>query len=113
MSDKSTAPTEARASNPDRTLAVRAIWDWYPTVEIAPIGVFRTTPDGRFSYVNRELANILEFDSAKEMVEKVADIATEILVRPEQRDHFKTVLKTNGFVCGFIYDVKTRQGRLR
>lgn len=52
-------------------LSVKTIWDWFPTVEIAPIGVFRSTPDGRFSYVNRQLAEIFEFDSAREMIEKV------------------------------------------
>ncbi len=97
----------------DNDKGVRSIWDWFPTVEIAPIGVFRSTPDGRFSYVNQELAKIFEFESAQDMLEQVEDIATDILAVPHQRTHFKDLLEKNGSISDFIYDIKTRTNRIR
>jgi PAS domain-containing protein len=45
------------------------------------------------------------------MIEKVKDIANDLLVIPEQRRHFKTVLEQNHSVSEFIYEIKTRQGK--
>jgi PAS domain-containing protein len=103
----------ASAQDKDTHANPLRIWDWYPTVEIAPIGVFRTTPDGRFSYVNQELAKIFEFDSAKQMRDEVKDIAAQLLVKPEQRVHFKTVLEQNGIISDFIYDIKTKRNSIK
>jgi PAS domain-containing protein len=105
-----TASDDPVVTSPDQhnVEKVRSIWEWGPTVDLAPIGVFRTTPDGQFSYVNAELAKIFGFGSPKEMLEQVHDIAKELLVNPTQRTHFKTVLETNKEVFDFIYDIKTK-----
>jgi PAS domain-containing protein len=111
MADDSSAPVASEVTaNLEK---VRSIWDWFPTVEIAPIGVFRTTPEGKFSYANHELARIFEFDSPKDMMEQVTDIAKDLLVRPEQRVHFKTVLEKNSTVSDFICDFRTQRKRIR
>ena len=54
-------------------------------VDQAPIGIFRSTPQGRFLGVNAKLARMFGFDTPEEMVAEIQDIASEIFVSPEKR----------------------------
>jgi PAS domain S-box-containing protein len=81
-------------------------WNWTPVADFAPIGIFRTTPKGRFSYVNMQLARIFEFESADDMKEKVKDIAKGLLVVPPE-------LESQGVVSEFKYASKTTKGTYR
>ena len=53
--------------------------------EQAPVGIFRSTPDGRFSSLNGTLAAMFRYSSPQEMIEDVTDIAKQIFVIPDQR----------------------------
>ncbi len=55
--------------------------------EQAPIGMFRSTPDGRFLSVNRRLATLFEWESPERMVEDVnrSDIAHALFQDPARR----------------------------
>ncbi len=53
--------------------------------ENAVIGMFRTTPDGRFLAANQALAEILGYQSPEELMTEVTDIGSQIFVDRQQR----------------------------
>ncbi len=66
--------------------ALRASEEKYRNIfEGAPIGIFQSTPGGRFLSVNSRLATMFRFESPEEMVHSVTDIAKDLFVHPEQR----------------------------
>jgi PAS domain S-box-containing protein len=65
----------------------------------APIGIFQSTPEGRFLRVNSALANFFGYNSPREMISAVVDIPKQIIVHPEQREEIiREALHTQGFV---------------
>ena len=60
---------------------------WYRTIFMnSPVGIFRSTFEGRFLEVNPALASMLGYDSPEDVVEKIHDIGEQIYVRAEKRD---------------------------
>ncbi len=53
--------------------------------ENAVIGMFRSTPGGRFLAVNNALAHMLGYESAADLVARVTDIGKQLYVDPEER----------------------------
>ncbi|WP_158269624.1 PAS domain S-box protein [Desulfonatronum sp. SC1] len=51
----------------------------------APIGIFTSTPEGRFLSVNPAMAGMYGYKSAQEMIESVTDITTMIYADPADR----------------------------
>ena len=51
----------------------------------APLGMFRSTPSGRFLEVNLTLAVMLGYESPPEVLAEIDDIAKQIYVRSEKR----------------------------
>jgi PAS domain S-box-containing protein len=51
----------------------------------APLGIFRSTFDGRFLEVNPALAKILGYDSPESVIDEIDDIAEQVYLRPEIR----------------------------
>jgi len=54
-------------------------------VETAPIGIFRSTVEGRLLSANSKLASLFGFHSPEEMISSVDDISGQMYVHPEQR----------------------------
>lgn len=52
----------------------------------SPLGIFRSTFDGRFLEVNPALSQMLGYDSPEEVVVSITSIADQIYVRSERRD---------------------------
>lgn len=70
----------------EKERALRESEERYRTCfENAPIGVFRSTPEGRFIEVNQALAEILGYTSPREVLDNVGDIAEEIYVESSRR----------------------------
>jgi PAS domain S-box-containing protein len=58
----------------------------YRTIfENAPLGIFRSTPEGRFIEVNPALAQLLGYDSPETVIREIHNIAEQIYVRTEER----------------------------
>jgi PAS domain S-box-containing protein/putative nucleotidyltransferase with HDIG domain len=70
--------------------------------ENAPVGVFQSTPEGRYISVNPTLASIFLYDSPEEMIVQVTDIAKQIHVDPTQRELFIKLLDEEGEVREFV-----------
>ncbi|WP_051822684.1 PAS domain S-box protein [Desulfonatronum thiodismutans] len=51
----------------------------------APIGIFTSTPEGRFLSVNQAMVDMYGYGSAQEMIESVTDVTTKIYADPEDR----------------------------
>lgn len=65
--------------------------------ENAPLGIFRSTPEGRFIEVNAALAEMLGYASPDEVLKSIHSIAKQIYVRSEKRDPIVTEqINTNG-----------------
>jgi PAS domain S-box-containing protein len=66
--------------------ALRASEERYrKIVDHAPIGIFRSTVEGRFLTMNAKGAAMFGFASPEEMTSSITDIANTIFTRPEQR----------------------------
>lgn len=52
----------------------------------SPLGIFRSTIEGRFLEVNPALAEVLGYDSPEEVIENIYNIAEQIYVRSEERE---------------------------
>lgn len=91
--------------------ALRNSEEKYRTLfETAPVGIFQTTPQGRFISVNLEYARIVGYSSPSEMIKQVADIAAQLYVRPEEREHYKEMLQRDGQVKNFVAELKHLDG---
>jgi PAS domain S-box-containing protein len=68
-------------------------------VENAPIGVFRSSLDGRFIAMNSALAHQFGYASPQEMIEKITDIPSQMFVQPDQRPALiERAMKSKTFV---------------
>lgn len=48
----------------------------------APIGIFTSTPEGRYTMVNAALAKMYGYSSPEEMMSEVTDISRQIYINP-------------------------------
>ncbi len=76
----------------------------------APIGIFTTTPDGRYLSVNITLARMHGYDSPRQLMDSVTDIAAQVYVDPADRDEMKRLLKKYGRVTNFESRLRHRNG---
>ena len=54
--------------------------------EKAPIGIFQSSIDGRFTSVNGTLATMFHYSSPQEMIRDARDISRQLFICPDQRD---------------------------
>ncbi|OPY71525.1 MAG: Cyclic di-GMP phosphodiesterase response regulator RpfG [Syntrophorhabdus sp. PtaU1.Bin058] len=69
--------------------------------ENAVMGIFRTTPEGRFLSINPAGARMYGYESREEMMQLVTDMAHQIYVHPEDRQRFKDLIGGRGSVEDF------------
>jgi PAS domain S-box-containing protein len=58
----------------------------------APIGIFTSTPEGRFISANSALARMYGYGSPEELIASITDITTQLYVEPEDRKEFIRLL---------------------
>ncbi len=73
--------------------------------EKAIIGIFQSTPHGRFTSVNEALARMLGYDSPADLIDSVSDIEQQIYVDSSRRREFKRLLEENALLQGFEIEV--------
>ncbi len=78
--------------------------------EEAIVGIFQTTPDGRYLSVNPTMAHIYGYDSPEELMASRTDIARQAYVDPNRREEFKRLMKEHGVVLDFEYQVYRKDG---
>jgi PAS domain S-box-containing protein len=75
--------------------------DFHSIFEQSPVGIFQSTPQGRFMRVNPAMARIFGYDSAEEMAGAVKNIRTQIYVEPTDRKDFVAALQSQGVIKNF------------
>ena len=70
-------------------------------VENAVIGIFQTTPEGRYISVNAAFARMMGFESSQDMIASISNIADQLYVNPEDRVQFKKILERDGIIEKF------------
>ncbi|MGQ9726930.1 MAG: ATP-binding protein [Candidatus Fervidibacter sp.] len=78
--------------------------------ENAVVGIYRSTPEGRFLMANETLARINGYDSVEELM--ALDIPSQIYLNPEDRERFRKLMVERGFVSDFRYPIKRKDGSI-
>ncbi|MFO7726874.1 MAG: response regulator, partial [Desulfonatronovibrio sp.] len=76
----------------------------------APIGIFRTTFDGRFVEANPTLARMLGYTSREELIKEAMDLSTDIYPSPEIRQGLLDALKESPEGVSMNIEFKRRDG---
>jgi PAS domain S-box-containing protein len=97
---------------PRPTPQLRGIQDADDLLVSAPIGVFSSTPDGRYLYVNPAWTRMFGYDSPEEVLASITDIALQLYVDPAEREEFKRLLELDGEVVNFESRFKKRDGTI-
>lgn len=74
-------------------------------------GIFRTTIDGHYLSANQALADIYGYDSPRELIARLTDIAGQLYVEPKRRSEFAALMNSHGTVTGFVSEIYHRSGR--
>src|ERR1700761_7506043 len=91
--------------------AVRQAEQKYRSIfEHCVIGIFQTTPDGKYLSVNPALARMYGYSSPLEVVNSVKDIGRTVYVNPRRRDEFQRLAAQNGYVESFESEVRRKDG---
>ncbi len=76
----------------------------------APIGVFTSTPEGRYISANPAQARMLGYQNPEELIETVTDIATQVYADPAEREEFMRLMEEQGEVFNHECRFRRRDG---
>ncbi len=79
-------------------------------VEYAPVGIFRSVPEGRFVSVNEKMAQILGYRSGEEILESLTDLASQVYEHPEDRARLLRDLEKHGQMLSYELPFKRKDG---
>jgi diguanylate cyclase (GGDEF)-like protein/PAS domain S-box-containing protein len=110
QSGSRTPSAESEAS--DTTAADDALRDaerrYRDIFENAALGIYQSTPEGRYLDVNPALARIYGYASPEELMATVTDIARELYVDPGRRDEFVRAIEGSDTLENFESEVYRR-----
>ncbi|MDO8752909.1 MAG: PAS domain S-box protein, partial [Anaerolineales bacterium] len=90
--------TERRRAEEARRIAEA---NYRSIFENTSVGIFQSTPQGRFISVNPAMARIYGYQSTEEMLASIAEIKSQIYVDPSKCGEFIEQLESRGFVERF------------
>jgi PAS domain S-box-containing protein len=73
-------------------------------------GIFQTSPDGHYLRANRTLARIYGYQTPEELIDHLANIASQLYVQPRRREEFVEQMQRTGVVSDFESEVCRRDG---
>jgi len=76
----------------------------------APIGIFTSTPEGRYISVNPALSRMYGYDSPEELIESVTGNRSQVYADPEDRKIFIRLLEEHGEVVHHECRFRRRDG---
>jgi two-component system, cell cycle sensor histidine kinase and response regulator CckA len=76
------------------------------------VGIFQSTPEGRFLTVNPAFARMLGYDSAEELLQTISDITTQYYVDAEERWRYMKMLAEQKYVENFEFEVRRKDGTI-
>ncbi|MDP2743364.1 MAG: PAS domain-containing protein [Hydrogenophaga sp.] len=87
--------------------------DYSTLFSFLPIGAYRCNPDGVMVRVNPALVRLNGYDTEAELLGSVNDVALEWYVDPNRRAEFRRLLERDGFVRGFVSEIRRHRTRER
>jgi two-component system cell cycle sensor histidine kinase/response regulator CckA len=79
-------------------------------VENAVIGIFQSTPEGRYITVNPALAAMLGYDSPEDLMASITDFTQQVYVDPKSRLEFERLAKEHGVATNFESQAYRKDG---
>ncbi|GAA6622169.1 adenylate/guanylate cyclase domain-containing protein [Scytonema sp. NUACC26] len=74
---------------------------YHSIVENAIVGIYQSTPDGRYISANQALAKMYGYSCAEELIENIQYIGQQLYFAPNRRQQYITEIETNGAVTEF------------
>jgi PAS domain S-box-containing protein len=100
----------------ERALALSALRESeerYRTIfQDSVVGIWRTSPDGRYLAANPAVARVYGFDSPEQMLSEVEDVSTDVYADPEDRRAFLELIEREGQVRDYVLQNRRRDGSL-
>ncbi len=78
----------------------------------SPVGIYRTSSEGKVLIANPALAKIMGCDSVKKLKKYYADLADDLYVDADKRDEFLSILKKKGEIKNFRFRARRRDGEI-
>ena len=78
--------------------------------DTAVMGVFQSTPEGRYVTANSAMAKMLGYVSPQELIDNVTDIGRQVYVDPDLRGVLLERVKKEGVVQNLEYEVYRKDG---
>ena len=75
-------------------------------------GIYVTTPDGALLNANPALAKMIGYDTPQALIDDIGDITHTLYVHPAARAEYQSLMRREGTVREFEYQVRARDGRL-
>jgi PAS domain S-box-containing protein len=100
----------AKKKHPDSAPAQAGFDAPHDILMDAPIGIFTSTPEGRYISANPATARMLGYDTPQELVESVTDIANQVYVDPTDRVEFIRLMGERDEVVNYECRFKRKDG---
>ena len=81
--------------------------------ENSVLGIYQSSPDGKYLSANLALATLYGYDSIEQLVSTVTDIRLQIYADPKKREEFVKLIDAHGSVSDFESQVLRRDGSVR
>jgi two-component system cell cycle sensor histidine kinase/response regulator CckA len=93
--------------------ALRLSEERYRTIfENSVMGIFQSTPEGRYIRVNPAFARIFGYESPEEVVSSITDIGSQVFVAAEDRKRSLAILRETGILERFETRTRRRDGSI-
>jgi len=90
-------PHEKKTESKQAETALHSAEENYRSIfEQAPVGIFQSTPQGRFRNVNSAMAQIYGYDSPEQMITEITSIGDQVYVNSSTRQEFQRILAERG-----------------
>jgi PAS domain S-box-containing protein len=78
--------------------------------EEAIVGMYQSTPEGRYISVNPAMANMLGYDSPQDLVASISDISRQVYVDSKSREQFERIASEQGVATNFECQAYRKDG---
>ncbi|MCM2256356.1 MAG: response regulator [Vicinamibacteria bacterium] len=79
-------------------------------LENSVVGIYRSTPEGRFAMANPMMARILGYETPEELIASLTDVQHQVYAQPGRRQEFLRAIGERGAVHGFESQAVRKDG---